>query len=288
MSTSGRGDAPIACFSHVQKAGGTTVEAVMRRHFGVRHMLVNPPRGWIYRKKDLAADLRLNPWARSIGGHWLRPFVDFGEFEDRLAWYIFLREPVSRFLSHYQYHVEHMGVTAPFEQWMEQPIQHNWQTQFLAGEQDVEAAKQILASRYRAIGLLERFDESLLLVRQALGLNGLDPWYGRPHNPAQSGEKRRSIAERYREQCVERNQLDLELYRFARDELYPRQVAEYGEERLRKEVASEFAGRDGEHGTPVRSSRELGYLLFRRAVHLPVGRVRSGIAKMRGVPDERR
>jgi hypothetical protein len=283
----GREDArTIACFSHVQKAGGTTVEAVMRRHFGVRHMLVNPPRGWIYRKQDLAADLRLNSWLRSIGSHWLRPFVEFGELGERLAWYVFLREPVSRFLSHYQYHVEHMGVTAPFQEWMKQPIQHNWQTQFLAGEQDVEAAKQILAARYRAVGLLERFDESLLLVRRALGLDGLDPRYGQPHNPAKSGDARHSMKEQFRDECLDYNRLDLELYRFACDELYPRQVAEYGgEDRLREDVASEFApGATALAG----SANELGYLLFRRAVHLPVQRVRSRRARLRGMPDERR
>jgi hypothetical protein len=274
----------LICFSHVQKAGGTTVEAVMRRHFGMRHMLVNPPRGWTYRKQDLAADLRLNPWARSICGHWLRPFVNFGEFEERMVWHIFLREPASRFLSTYQYQVEHMGVTAPFAKWAEQPIQHNWQTQLLAGEQDVEAAKQILASRYRAIGLLERFDESLLLVRRALGLDELDTRYGRPHNQAKSGEHRRSLKKQFRERALECNQLDLELYRFARDELYPRQVSEYGEDRLREDVAAVAALQAGQEG---RSAREISYLLFRRAVHLPVERVRRRVAILRGMPDLR-
>ena len=231
-----RRNAPIACFSHVQKAGGTTVEAVMRRHFGVRHMLVNPPRGWIYRREDLAADLRLNPWARSICGHWLRPFVDFGEFEPRLRWYVFLREPISRFLSHYRYHVERMGTTAPFPRWSRSRIQQNWQTQFLAGEQDVEAAKQILASRYDAVGLLEDFDRSLLLVKRALELQDLDTYYGRPHNPANSPQRPEEIEREVMERCYECNELDLELYRFASEELYPRQVAEYGEVGLEKDL----------------------------------------------------
>lgn len=277
-------DRPIACFSHVQKAGGTTVEAVMRRHFGARHMLVDPPRGWIYRKADLAADLRLNPWTRSICGHWLRPFVNFGEFESRLLWYVFLREPVARFLSHYQYHAEQMGVTAPFRRWSRSRIQHNWQTQYLAGEQDVEAAKQILSGRYVALGLLEDFDRSLLLVRRALRLEGLDIWYGRPHNAA-NGSRREPLSSEARELCLECNELDIELYRFASEELYPRQLAGYGEERLEADLDAAVTGRGSEI---ARSRRDLEYLIFRRAVHLPFRQIRRGLARMNREPDERR
>src|SRR5690606_24438870 len=74
----------LYCFSHVQKAGGTTVEAVMRRNLGIRHMVVDPRLGWIYRETDLRADLRLNPLARNLCSHWLRPFVRFGDLEERM------------------------------------------------------------------------------------------------------------------------------------------------------------------------------------------------------------
>ncbi len=281
-------DKPLFVFSHVQKAGGTTVEAVMRRNFGIRHMLVNPRRGWIYRESDLRADLRLNPMTRSLCSHWFRPFVEFGKWEERLIWYTMLREPISRYLSHFQHHVEKMGSTQTFEQWLRKPIQKNWQTQLFAGEQDLEAAKQILATRYRSVGMLERFEESLLLLRDRLGLPGLALAYGRPHNAARSRGMREMLqeqVERHRDAILENNQLDLELYEFVAGELLPGQIREYGEDRMRSDLAAEFSGfAPG----PRDWLREKSNVLFRRSVYLPVARLRSTLARLRNVPDVRR
>jgi hypothetical protein len=270
----------------VQKAGGTTVEAILRRNFGMRHMLVNPRSGWSYDSTDLRADLRLNPWTRSIGSHWLRPYMHFGELDERMVWYIYLRHPIDRFLSHYQYHVESMGVKAPFSKWMNNKIQQNWQTRFIAGEPDVEAAKQILASRFRAVGLVERFDESLLLIRRALGFGeNFSVWYGRPHNPTRARSQRSDIREEYREECIERNQLDLELYDYAVNTLFAQQLLAYGEELLRRDCTLEFGPRDPKLSDRL---RDMSYLLYRRTVHQPATTIRQSIAGWRGLPSVRR
>lgn len=277
-----RRDAPIYCFSHVQKAGGTTVERILRRNFGLRHMLVNPRHGWIYDGADLRADLRLNPWVRSIASHWLRPYTNFGQADQRLVWYIYLREPIDRFLSHYQYQVDSMGVDAPFSKWMNNKIQQNWQTRYIAGELDVEAAKQILASRYRVIGLMERFENSLLMIRRALGLKDqISLWYGRPQNPTRSRGIRSEILDQYRDECFERNRLDLELYDYAVNVLFSKQLLAYGEELLATECETEF--------TPRASSwsdrfQDMSYLLYRRAVHQPITNIRQSVARRQGVP----
>lgn len=287
-ATAGRAQRPIYCFSHIQKAAGTSVEAIMRRHFGVRHMVVNPPRGWIYRSHDLAADVRLNPLAASISSHWLRPFVDFDDWEERLVWYTFLREPIARVLSHYQYHVERMGVTRPLRAWLDDPLQQNWQTRFLAGEPDVGAAKQILAGRYAAVGLTERFDESMVLVRRLLGIARLRLWYGKPHNVAVSSARKEQVRREYeeiRDDVRERNRLDLELYDFAVRELYPRQVSAFGGAEALGEAVVRIKAEQPRASDRL---RELTFLAFRRGVHLPVQRLRHGAAVRRNDPDERR
>jgi hypothetical protein len=283
-----RGANELFLFTHVQKAGGTTVEVIMRRNFGIRHMLVHPRRGWVYERRDLVSDLRLNPLARSICSHWLRPFIDFGRYEGRLVWYTMLRRPLDRYLSHFQYHIERMDVRRSFADWIKDPIQHNLQTRLLAGEQDVEAAKQILVARYRCVGLLERFNESLLLIRHRLGLNGLRVSYERPHNTAASPRTKVAVRAQFEsmiDECTERNRLDVELYDFVVRELFPRQVADYGEERLERDVQREFDAHDQTFGDTV---RELTNKAYRRAVYVPVARARQELARLRGLPDTRR
>jgi hypothetical protein len=279
---------PLVLFTHVQKAGGTTIEAVMRRNLGIRHMIVDPPLGWIYQERDLRVDLRLNPFTRSLCSHWLRPFVHFGALEARLVWYTILRNPIDRYLSHYQHHVEQMGSTQCFEDWLREPIQKNWQTQLLAGEQDLLAARQILASRYRCVALLERFDESLLMIRDRLGLGCLDLRYGRPRNVARSNSLKQMIQEKlekHRDQVMENNRLDLELYDFAAREVFPRQIREYGEDRLRRDLRAEFGSFEADTGDRL---RERSNVLYRRAVYKPVWALRRLTARLHGVPDVRR
>jgi hypothetical protein len=261
----------------------------MRRHFGVRHMLVNPPRGWIYRPRDLAADLRINPLLSSISSHWLRPFVDFGPWQHRLVWYTFLRHPISRLLSHYQYHVERMGVTKSLRAWLlDDPLQQNWQTRFIAGSPDLDAARQILAERYTVVGLTERFDESMVLLRRFMGIDHLNLWYGAPHNVALSAQRKQEVRREYEEisqLVLDLNQLDIALYEFAEGQLYPRQIASFGGvDQLNGAVAQ---AKD-EQRRGIDRLRELSFLAYRRAVHLPVQRMRNRMAVRRGEPDERR
>jgi hypothetical protein len=274
----------IYCFSHIQKAAGTTLEVLLRRHFGVRHLLVNPPLGWTYCAADLAADLRLNPLVRSIAGHWLRPFTDFGRFESQLRWYTFLRDPIPRVLSHYQYHVEHMGVTRPLADWLRaNPVQQNWQTRYLAGAADLDTARRTLEQRYAFVGLTERFDESLVLMRHCLGLSTMRLTYGKPHNVARSDVRKARVLEEFhahRDVILELNALDLELYRFAVEQVYPNQIAAFGGQQLLSSSVREEAAGAVTHG----KINEIMFLAYRRAVHRPMQKLRTRKALRRGDP----
>lgn len=229
----------LLAFAHVQKAAGTTLTVLLRRHFGLSHLDVTPVRGWRYTKEHLSADLRLMPVPlKSLAGHTLRPFLDYGPNEARLAWYTILRSPVDRYISHFQHHVEKMGRRITVEEFLREPIQRNWQVQFLAGNQDVAAAKQILAEKCRFVGLTERFDESLVMLRHFLDLPQFCIAYGRPRNPQKFGDQRARILEqmdKYEHALKENNALDEELYAFA-EALFAEQVAKYGRERLNAHI----------------------------------------------------
>ncbi|MCH8148855.1 MAG: sulfotransferase family 2 domain-containing protein [Planctomycetes bacterium] len=269
----------IIVFSHIPKTAGMTVQLLLRRHFGLRHL--DLPKGFIYTEALLKRDLRLNPLVRSLAGHSLRPFVDFGALQDRLVWYTFLRDPVQRFISHYQHAVEKEGVQTPFDVWLRAPANSNWHVRMLAGREDLERAKEVLSQTVTCVGLMERFNESLLLIRHSLGIPELKLSYGVPRNTARRSDLRQRIrneCDRHRAEVMERNALDGALYDYAVEVLYPAQVERYGRQRLDEDLERAFSGRVSTVPSAIRYWQSA---LFRKMFFLPITKVlgrRSGLA----------
>jgi hypothetical protein len=101
----------ILAYSHIPKAGGKTLIGLLRSFFGLTHVDVehrfssNAIDRW-YRREDLAFDLRIHPCVRSLAGHWLRPYINFGEYDDNLQWYTMVRNPMTRSFSQYFLDIE--------------------------------------------------------------------------------------------------------------------------------------------------------------------------------------
>lgn len=256
-----------------------TLQLVLRQSFGLRHLDVSPRSGRIYTGGDLASDLRRFPFVRSIAGHGLMPFVDYGPPGSRIAWFSFVREPVARFLSHHRHHVEKLGRAIPLETFLRDPLQANRQVRFLAGEPNLARAQEVVQKRLAFVGRVDRFQESLLLLRERVGLPGLRVGYGRPRNEARPGphvDRIREEAARLRDVILEENALDLAFYDWVVGTVWRRQVAEYGAQRLARDVDRAFA-------TPERSFqdriRRLESAALRKAVYVPM--LRAGAAVRR-------
>jgi len=267
----------LLAFCHIHKTGGITVNHVLRRHFGVRHVDVFYRRLALsqgrkrpsYNARDLRVDLMLHPFAKSVAGHMLKPFLDLGEYQERLVWHTVLREPISRSLSAYQHMVEKMGFTGTIQDWMKDWTTRSGQVVWLAGEEDVEAAKQVLATRVRAFGLTEKFNESLLIVRDRLGLDGMRVAYPRALNTSKDRGLRERIRDKwdeYGDDLTEFCELDLALYHYALQELWPKQVEDYGRERLERDLEAEFRSPRVALGDRLRWAANLAY---RNAVYRP-------------------
>jgi hypothetical protein len=272
----------ILAFAHVQKTGGMTVELVLRQSFGLRHLDVGEQGDRRYTARDLAGDLRRLPFLRSLAGHGLRPGADYGPHGGRLVWFAFVREPVARFLSHYQHVLEKKRHELSLEAFLRDPAQANRQVRFLAGREDLEAAKEVVRKRLCCVGRLERFDESLVLLRERSGFPGLRLVYGAPRNTARSRERGARIREeaaRLHDAILERNQLDHALHQRIADEVYPSQVREYGEGRLARDVAQVFARAERSAGDRLRALQSTA---LRRAVHLPGRRADARRARRDG------
>ncbi len=248
-------------FLHLPKTAGTTLKAVLRyKHPTSTLVLENTsdPFGGI---ADVPAEARRR--ARVVTGH-----VHYGVHElipqpcDHIT---VLREPVSRVVSMYgharrhpkhRFHREAAAVDLEeFVRTSEDPGLDNLQTRMISGRKpgkrdnlgdepvwsalpldrdDLEAAKRNL-DRFLVVGLTERFDESFILIRRALGWRfpmyetrnvGRDQPESRPEPPSAAAL----------EAIRSRNELDLELYAYAR-ELFEAAVAAQGPS-FRREVAA--------------------------------------------------
>jgi hypothetical protein len=245
----------IIVYCHIYKNAGMMLRYLLRRHFGLKHLDVENrriphKRRWYadhrIRARDLRFDLRFYPWVRSLSGHHLRPCVDFEEINDRLMWYTFLRDPLKRYVSHYLWHMRLRKSRGKkildFSNWICESKFANIQVRWLAGSEDLERAKNILLNTMQFVGFVEHFDISLLLLRERLGVKDFDICYNAPRNIAEAiykNDLHRSVIsnlDRYRDQIMEQNKLDFELYEFAIETIWPSQIQEYGHERLEADL----------------------------------------------------
>jgi hypothetical protein len=164
-------------FVHIEKTAGSCLVTILRRVFGARHCDIRLP--LVKRRDDYgdhkvcvdANDLRrvkrLYRNLRGIAGHNVKPYADLHVECPEIQFFTVLRDPVRRFLSHFLNRGEGNDPAA-FDRWISANWVHNWQTKMIAGEPCAEKAIALLNSRFGYIGLTERFDESLVLLRQWL------------------------------------------------------------------------------------------------------------------------
>lgn len=222
----------MLAFVHIEKAAGTTVSVILARSFGLRHADVMAWRSKfsIFSAADLRWLRRVNPGLKSIAGHAVMPHSDLEQACGGIHYWTFLREPLSRCASHYQFRVQFMNVAQPFKEWIQNEEFRNFQTKKLVGREDVDAAIRTLQEKFLLVGLLERFDESLIMLKGKLGDPRFDIRYVKAREAADKSIYRQLLDDpESRELLTKSNQADLKLYRFVQEELYPTQQGEYGE-----------------------------------------------------------
>jgi len=209
---------------HIMKTAGQTICGILRRSFAGNHCDLVVPRP--ARAKDIRWAQRFYPGLRSIAGHCVVPYADLETAGFRPRYFTFLRDPIERCVSHYQFSVLKDGCQQPFPRWLKQHA--NFQTQILSNAADADRAIEILESKIGFVGLVEHFNESLVLLRHWAGAE-LDVRY-RSRNIALDNQIKRKLLSdpqtvaRIRECHVE----DQRVYEYARNVAYPRQIARFG------------------------------------------------------------
>lgn len=230
-------------FVHIPKTAGTTFQTILSGVYrGAATCPVYP--GWEAVRPEILA----RSWGSKlalVGGHFpygLHADPDMKSLLHKKINYItFLRDPVARVVSHFNHvmyagdpaHAEIVAEYPTIEKFIDHPWARNVQTNFLLGfglqfDDDpataIRDAAAVLRSRFKVVGLSERFDESLILCAEAFG------WELPTHTPANRAvDRARALrVEDLDESVVARiraaNRCDIALYEYAQS-LFDKRVA---------------------------------------------------------------
>ena len=230
----------LLAFIHVAKTGGQTVEQMLRSSYGIAHAEAvqwaprpaADPRAVDYvvpkyTPDDLRRLQRLCPWLRSVGGHGIALWSNLQEVRP-VRWFAFVREPLARGASHFQYHVQTDRPDLAWADWVDWPVHRNHQLKMFSPTADAQDAIRRIEQQEVFVGLTERFDESLLVFRRLLRPD-LDPAYVRTNTARGNDLARELLADPVkRGQLQEMYGAEQPLYDWVANELYPRYRKAYG------------------------------------------------------------
>ena len=233
-------------FLHIPKTGGMTLRAIVARQYAARstYIIDNSVNESIIRFRTMRAADRAH--IRCLAGH-----MSYGlhEFMATPAHYLaMLREPLRRARSDYQFvstnriHPLYATVSAmTFTEYMRSGITgqlSNGQTRLICGDcapgdtgiptnralsdEDLERALRNIEQHFPIVGVQERFDESLILMRRHFGWPL--PYYAK-QNVTQRDTGPNAVDSADDATIITQNALDIELYRYTR-ERFERQLNE--------------------------------------------------------------
>src|SRR5689334_13856571 len=225
----GRAD-PTLIFLHIGKTAGSTLRQVLQRQFP--RSRVTTVRARRRPREETLADFARLPVAEREHPRLIMGHTVFGLHEavPRPTTYLtMLRNPIRLALSQYAFvlrtpgHRHHeliQGMT--LEEYIRSGIaleMNNSQTRAIAGDvgtpfgacsrELLDRAMENVREHFSFVGLSERFDESLILLRRTYG------WSNVHYVSANVARTRRSLTDTQRQLIEEHNELDLELYRWA-------------------------------------------------------------------------
>lgn len=213
-------------FLHVHKTGGTTFRSILEKNFGAACCHTNQTRRPVFTQTDLEFVRKFFPRLKAITGHNLLDPLQLSVPDAFFA--TFMREPIARVISHYQAHVMGGKNKLSFEASLKKKdYLNNWQVKLMAGDENLDKAKRFL-ERCAFVGLTEKFNLSLQAFGK-LAPSKLNLEYKRLIVAKNDKIQKALLADaRMRELAREHNQLDVELYEFAVNEIFPKILRQAG------------------------------------------------------------
>jgi len=230
----------MLAFIHVAKTGGQTIETMLESSFGIGHM---PAVEWTnpsphpdssqefvvqkYSEDDFRRLKKRCPLLRSVGGHSIALWSGLHNIQET-TYFGFLRDPIKRGASHYQYHLSNDDPDKSWQQWVDYPVHYNHQVKMFSSRVDPQEAISDIQKHNVFIGFTEKFDESLVIFRK-LFQPDLNISYTRTNTAKSNNVAKDVLADSRKVEDLKRMyDLEAPLFEWAWNEYYPRFVKEYG------------------------------------------------------------
>jgi hypothetical protein len=230
-------------FIHLYKTGGTTLNRIIEWEYRLSRTCSVEPTWWRWSYQ------RITRWSPErlarmdvFKGH--MPFGLHRLLPSAASYITVLREPVERAISDYYFarrfkpHPHHRAaLRLTLEEYFLQKHEHNFQSRILAGPNShelfpsvcdtsiFEAARENLARQFVVVGLTERFDETLALLKVVLG------WKVKRYRSFRVADNRipkKQLAPATLDLIQERERFDIALYEYA-SSLFERAIAAHRE-----------------------------------------------------------
>jgi hypothetical protein len=183
----------------------------------------------LFSPEDFRWVCRVHPGLESIAGHSVSAYAKLEEVRKDVRYFSLLRNPIEQVASFFQFVCTLNGKELDFEETIAEEWLRNIQTRRLAGIADAGAARQMIIDKGIFIGLQERFDHSMLMLRELVDRR-LDINYVNQHVASNQTIAQHLLnSDRHRELIEEAVGADIELYEWVRRELYPSYEQRYSE-----------------------------------------------------------
>lgn len=216
----------MICFIHIEKTAGTTLDYIFINNFIYYYSLESwhkwtNQKGTYFYKDEFKNMINVFPFIKGIGGHSLRNWLEYEKYKKNIKYITFLRNPIARYLSHYRHQKFKMNIQWKIGDFLNEERFDNYMTFRFSEAGNLDEAKKNL-KKIDFIGLQEEFDLSLLLMKFYLGKPGLCINYESKNINHSAKETFNSLIKdkNIKNKIIEKNKKDIELYNFAKNELF--------------------------------------------------------------------
>jgi hypothetical protein len=213
-------------FLHIPKTAGSTFQFILENSFGICACHTNHTKQKVFTQSAFNLAQKIFPCLKSISGHNL---IDPLQLSVPNPFHItFLRDPIARVISQYRDSTNLGRNTRNFEESMKSlPDYENLHVKLMAGEQNLDKAKRYIEA-CSFVGLTEKFDLSLHMLDKLSPYKLNLKYVRRRVTPSTAPKVNLENDERMMDIARDHNRLDLELYAFARKEIFPKFCAKTG------------------------------------------------------------
>jgi len=214
-------------FMHIPKTGGETLRAILREHFSPDAIYIRdwPQKEDIENIRNLSSEKKAR--IKLYMGHCGYYNKIHELFPDNPRYITVMREPIARVFSYYHYLLQHPGhwlrqeaqkTGQDFFKLLVEHVQNEVTRRFQFGGRNIDdalsLAKKVFREDFLFIGLLEKFDESIIFLKRTLNMD--TPFYTVKNRNSMTNYIQKMTREQ-RDYITDHNKYDIELYTYANE-----------------------------------------------------------------------